>query len=51
MRARSLTTLTDRVLAQMLNRRKEPELCARGLLFAATQAHADDNVTVIVIDA
>jgi type VI secretion system protein ImpM len=43
--------LTDRVLAQMLSAEKNPELCARRLLFAATQAHADDNVTVIVIDA
>jgi serine/threonine protein phosphatase PrpC len=43
--------LTDRVLAQMLSVEKNPELCARRLLFVATQAHADDNVTVIVIDA
>jgi type VI secretion system protein ImpM len=43
--------LTDRVLAQVLTAEKNSELCARRLLFAATQAHADDNVTVIVIDA
>ena len=43
--------LKDRVLAQILSAEKNPELCARRLLFAATQAHADDNVTLIVIDA
>jgi len=35
----------------VLSVEKNPELCARRLLFVATQAHADDNVTVIVIDA
>jgi serine/threonine protein phosphatase PrpC len=43
--------LNDRVLAQLLTAEKNPELCARRLLFAATQADADDNVTLIVIDA
>jgi protein phosphatase len=43
--------VSDRVLRQLLSAEKNPELCARRLLFAANQAHADDNVTAVIIDA
>jgi type VI secretion system protein ImpM len=43
--------VNDRVLSQLLSAEKNPELCARRLLFAANQARADDNVTAVIIDA
>ena len=44
-------SLDDRMLSQLLAAEKNPELCARRLVFAANQAHTDDNVTAVVIDA
>jgi type VI secretion system protein ImpM len=43
--------LDDRLLSQLLNAEKNPELCVRRLVFAANRVPADDNVTAIVIDA
>ena len=43
--------LDDRVLSQLLAAERDPELCARRLVFAANQAHTDDNVTAVVIDS
>jgi len=36
---------------QLLAAERDPELCARRLVFAANQAHTDDNVTAVVIDS
>jgi len=43
--------LDDRMLSQLLAAERDPELCARRLVFAANQAHTDDNVTAVVIDS
>jgi type VI secretion system protein ImpM len=43
--------LNDQALSEVLTVEKDPELCARRLLLAASEAAADDNVTAVVIDA
>jgi type VI secretion system protein ImpM len=43
--------LDDRMLSALLAAERDPELCARRLVFAANQAHTDDNVTAVVIDS
>ncbi len=42
--------LDDSTLCRLLGAEKEPALCVRGLLAAATEAHADDNFTAVVVD-
>jgi len=43
--------LNDQALSEVLTVEKDPELCGRRLLLAASEAAADDNVTAVVIDA
>jgi serine/threonine protein phosphatase PrpC len=42
--------LDDGKLSRLLAAEQAPILCARGLLAAASQAQADDNFTVVVVD-
>jgi type VI secretion system protein ImpM len=42
--------LDDQTLSQLLAAEMDLTRCAGGLLAAANQAHADDNVTVVVVD-
>ena len=43
--------LNDHALSEVLTVEEDPQLCARRLLLAASEATADDNVTAVVIDA
>ena len=42
--------LDDARLSQLMTVERDPALCAKGLVAAANQADADDNVTAVVID-